>query len=581
MNPDHSQAELGRALEDFRKARAKAQWQRFLASITGETQELLPYDEITRKLHARGLSSKGLQEVPVKAIVGSVNRYQDFDRNFLPLRDGDMERWARVKAVMTSPGSAGLPPIRVYKLGDVYFVLDGNHRVSIARMMDIETVEAYVTEIRSKVTLSPDDSPEELILKEEYADFLDETKFDQIVPDVELKLTFPGQYNSLIEHIHVHRYYMGIEEEREVPWEEAVRHWYEFVYLPVVKIIRDQGILDVIPDRTETDLYLWVMDHKTYMQEEFGWSIRPDKAVSDLIESKDPRFFRKLRKIGKKLIRIIIPKAFENYPTPGKWRENVDLDERNLFADILVAMSGTEESWLALEQAIFLAELEQAEVRGLAVRGKGQKESAYAHEDLAEAFQGRIEQSGLSGNLAYAEGRISDTIIERAKVNDLVVLHLSHPPESGLFKRLESGIRLMIRQCSRPILFVRDEISPMNHMLLSYDGSPKSKEALFITAYFTDRYKKKVTVLVVNDDRDQAEALMEEAGEVLGECVVENIYRPHSGRVGDIILQVAYEVSAETIMMGGYGLSPLLEMVFGSTVDGVLRRSGIPVLVCQ
>ena len=176
MPDSKSPIEYNYALEDFRKARSKAELQRLWALITGKTNKLLPYDEITQRLHATGLSSKGLMEIPVDAIVGSVNRYQDFNHNFLPLHDEDRQRWATVKAMMTSPGGAGLPPIRVYKLGDAYFVLDGNHRVSIAKEMGIEMVEAYVTEIKPKVPLSPDDQPEDIILKEEYADFLVETQ---------------------------------------------------------------------------------------------------------------------------------------------------------------------------------------------------------------------------------------------------------------------------------------------------------------------------------------------------------------------------------------------------------------------
>ena len=283
MPGSRSPVEFNYALEDFRKARSKAELQRLWALITGRTVGLLPYDEITQRLHATGFSSKGLMEIPVDAIVGSVNRYQDFNHNFLPLHDADRQRWASVKAVMTSPGSAGLPPIRVYKLGDAYFVLDGNHRVSIAKEMGLKQVEAYVTEIRPKVPLSPEDSPEDIILKEEYADFLVETHIDKILPDANLQLTFPGLYETLLEHIRVHRYYMGIEQSREIPWNEAVRDWYEKVYLPIVKIIREQHILQAFPERTETDLYLWILDHQTYMQDEIGWPIRPEKAASDFV----------------------------------------------------------------------------------------------------------------------------------------------------------------------------------------------------------------------------------------------------------------------------------------------------------
>ena len=233
-----SKIEYSRALEDFRQARSKARLQHLLAAITGESLDLLRFDEITQKMHGLGLSSKGLHEIPIDAIVGSVNRYQDFDRNFLPLHDSDVERWANVKAAMTTPGSMGLPPILVYKIGEVYFVLDGNHRVSIARQMGIELIEAYVTEIKTRVPITQDDSPDDIILKAEYSDFLENTGIDKILPDVKFEVTFPGQYPILEEHIKVHRHFMGLEQQREIPWNEAVWHWYDNVYKTIIEIIR-------------------------------------------------------------------------------------------------------------------------------------------------------------------------------------------------------------------------------------------------------------------------------------------------------------------------------------------------------
>ncbi|KUK45730.1 MAG: UspA domain protein, partial [Anaerolinea thermophila] len=143
MSDNKSALEYSKAIEDFHSVRAKARLQHLWASVTGKSDELLQYDEITRKMHIKGLSSKGIKEIPLDAIVGSVNRYRDFDKDFLPLRNEDVERWARVKAAMTSPGSPGLPPIRVYKIGEAYFVLDGNHRVSIAKQMGLEKLEAH------------------------------------------------------------------------------------------------------------------------------------------------------------------------------------------------------------------------------------------------------------------------------------------------------------------------------------------------------------------------------------------------------------------------------------------------------
>ncbi|HCU56907.1 MAG TPA: hypothetical protein DF984_01525 [Anaerolineaceae bacterium] len=575
-----SLSEYRTALEDFRRARQKAEVQHLWASLTGRSDQLLEYDDITQKLHARGFSSKGVQEIPVDAIVGSVNRFQDFNRDFMPLYDQDQERWARVKAAMTSPGSAGLPPIRVYKLGDAYFVLDGNHRVSIAREMGIATIEADVTEIRSRVPLSPDDSPSDLILKEEYVDFLEKTMADKIVSETEFILSFPGLYKTLEEHITVHRHYMGIEQSREIPWEEAVRDWYENVYLPIIKEIRDQDLLKEFPTLTETDLYIWILDHQTYLQAELGWAIRPEKAATDLVGTKKYALRKAFHRFGRRIVETLLPRQMEDYAAPGEWHAFKQLDEEPLFADILVAMSGKARSWITLEQAVTLGSLEGSDVRGLVVLGEDEM-SAYNQDSLAQAFKERLDYSGLTGNLVFSTGSISDTIIQRARVNDLVVLQLTHPPETRLFARLESGIRRIVRRCSRPILMVRDQVSSMKHMLVAYDGSPKSKEALFVAEYLARRYHKKLTLIVTEEETGRGDQLLEEAMEILGDTTSQGVVRQNTGRVSDVILHEARKCRADLILMGGYGYPPLLEALFGSTVDDVLRRVKIPILICQ
>lgn len=580
MSIGKNQVEYNRAKEDFHRARNKARMQHLWSAITGKSEALMPYDEITRKVRTKGLSSKGLKDIPLTAIVGSVNRYQDFNRNFQPLYDEDMERWASVKAAMTSIDSSGLPPISVYKIGEAYFVLDGNHRVSISREMGLEKIEAYVTEIRSSVDLQPDDSPDEIILKAEHAKFLEDTQLDKILPDVEIKVSFPGQYDTLHEHLIVHRHYMGLEQSREISWDEAVRHWFKFVFKPVVNTIQKENVLEEFPELTETDLYIWILDHQSHMEDRFGWSIRPEKAASDLVYKQGRRLITIFRRLVHKILKVLIPKQLEDFSSPGVWHAQKELDQQSLFSDILVAMDGRMDSWIAFEQAIQLAQLESADVRGLVIENKNKK-GDIPKEDLVHAFNDRLSQSGIKGSLAFARGEIAETISERARVNDLVVLKLSHPPSKNIFSRFLSGMRLILRRCSRPILVVRNQVSVLSSILLAYDGSRKGKEALFVASYFTKRYQKQLTVLVVDADQERGQILLDDVKEYLGGCCEKAFFRQDKGRPEDIILQVAHEESNDVIIMGGYGLSPVLEVLLGSTVDGVLRGSNIPVFICQ
>jgi hypothetical protein len=146
----------------------------------------------------------------------------------------------------------------VYRLGDVYFVLDGNHRVSVAREMGLKTIPAYVTEIKTRVPLTANDDPDEIIIQVRRAEFMQKAGLPESRPDADLIVTAPGAYRILDEHIQVHRYYMGLDEQRDVSYREAAAHWYDHVYRPVVDLIRERGLLHDFPDRTETDLYLWL-----------------------------------------------------------------------------------------------------------------------------------------------------------------------------------------------------------------------------------------------------------------------------------------------------------------------------------
>lgn len=582
MSDQESKIEYRRALEDFRQARTKARLQHLWAAVTGESLDLLRFDEITTKMHATGQSSKGLKNIPVNAIVGSVNRDRDFDRNFLPLRDDDEHRWAKVKAAMTAPASAGLPPIIVYKIGEVYFVLDGNHRVSIARQMGLDFIDAYVTEIKTNVQLSPDDSPDEIILKAEYSDFLETTKIDQVIPDAEFKLTFPGQYPLLIEHIRVHRHYMGLEQQREISWEEAVLHWFHHFYQPIVDIIRKQAFLIEFPEKTETDLYLWLLDHQSYMEKEIGWSIRPEKAASDLLSKQGKNFLQTVRRKIRNVRRRNDFESNNNNSNKVIYPQQTKADREKLFADILVPISGEHGSWQAVDQAIILAKMEDADVRGLSVHvPRLMGDTKMPDEEIKRIFAEKLEQSGLRGNLVFTEGKIAEKICERAKVNDLVVIKMSHPPSTHIFARLKSGTRSIVRNSPQPLLFVRDQTSQMDNLLLAYDGSPKGKEALYISAYFASRYNKQLSVIVVDIDAERGQRRLTEANNYLGFCCVNQIFKKSTGRVSIDILKAADEIQADMILMGGYGLAPMLEMVFGSTVDGVLRGTQVPVLVSQ
>ncbi len=259
-------AEFTVARESFKRARRKAFWNALLAALTGRPNRLLAWDDVKDKLRIGGQIYRGVQAVSVDKIIGSVNRYRDFDRAFLPAQEFTAERWRGISRAFYR--EEHLPPVSLYKVGAAYFVLDGNHRVSVAREQGKEFIDAEVIEAETRVPVDADLDAHDLEIKGEYADFLERTHLDELRPDARLEFTIAGGYQRVLEHIAVHRYYMGQEQSRFIAEEEAVTDWYDHIYLPVVAVLREQHSLKEFPRRTETDLYLWIIEHLHFLREE-------------------------------------------------------------------------------------------------------------------------------------------------------------------------------------------------------------------------------------------------------------------------------------------------------------------------
>jgi nucleotide-binding universal stress UspA family protein len=476
-----------------------------------------------------------------------------------------------------------LPPIQVYQIGDAYFVLDGNHRVSVARQLGAPCIQAYVTEVRTKVPLSPDTQPDDLILKAEYAEFLGHTRLDEFRPGADLSVTAPGQYQVLEEHIEVHRYFMGLEQEREIPYGEAVGHWYDEVYEPVVQVIRERGILRDFPGRTETDLYLWVSEHRAELEQKLGWEVDTEAAAADLAARFSPRPQRVVARVSEKLLDAVTPDELQAGPPPGAWRKEYLAARRDdrMFADILVAVNGEETGWFALAQALEVARREGAQLHGLhVVPSETQRNSEGAQAVQAE-FNRRCEAADIPGELVLEVGKVPRKISERARWNDLVVLSLSYPPAPQPIARLGSGLSTLLRRCPRPVLAVPESPSRLDRALLAYDGSPKSDEALFVATYLSGRWDIPLVVVTVIETGRTTSDTLARAQEYLKTHGVHAVFVKESGPVAEAILKTADEHQGGLIIMGGYGLGPVLEVVVGSAVDQVLRASRRPMLICR
>jgi hypothetical protein len=138
----------------------------------------------------------------------------------------------------------------------------------------------------TRVPVTADDiDADMLVLLGEYVEFLDRTHLDVLQPEQNIRFSIGGGYARLIEHIAVHRYYMGLDLKRDISEDEAVADWYDNVYMPIVQAIRKTGILDDFPGRTEADLYLWIIDHQHYLKEECDCEMSPEETASDYAEN--------------------------------------------------------------------------------------------------------------------------------------------------------------------------------------------------------------------------------------------------------------------------------------------------------
>ena len=250
---------------DFERARRKATWNRILSFVTGRPTLLLPFDMVRERLGAQRHGSGVTRWIDLDKVIGSVNRYREFDREFLPLRWQTGERWQRVRDSLYTTDE--FPPIEVYDIAGAYYVVDGNHRVSVAKQLGHKQIRAHVITFRPDSPVGAPQDVRDLILKAEYRNFFRRTRLDQLRPEAKIELTRPAGYRVLLEHIDVHRYVRGTEEKRELSYEEAVMSWYDNLYRPIVEMFREHGLLDRFPDRKEADLYVWVSRHLFFLGE--------------------------------------------------------------------------------------------------------------------------------------------------------------------------------------------------------------------------------------------------------------------------------------------------------------------------
>lgn len=298
-----SQFLLSQTDDDFTKARNKALVNEIQHLLNPEEATLISFTDIKKLLKPKDEVYKGMQVVPINLIVGSEGRYMDFDNHFFPKSHFLKERWERID--MAHLQDVPLPPITLYEVGGLYFVRDGNHRVSVAKAKGCDFIDAEVVSLQSEIKLKPGSSKEEMIkqvISYEKRVFYAETNFGDITDYWCLDFSTTGQYDVIYNHILIHKYYINMNKKEEIPFQDAVMSWFTNVYLPVMQVINEYHIMKKFKGRTKSDLYVFVIKYWDELKQKFGNDYSLDKAAENFKRNFGSSFYTRLKNKFAKLL---------------------------------------------------------------------------------------------------------------------------------------------------------------------------------------------------------------------------------------------------------------------------------------
>ncbi|GAA1075372.1 ParB N-terminal domain-containing protein [Tsukamurella spumae] len=277
------------ARSDFERSRRRANISRLAAWVRrrpGDVNDVLPYDEVVSALGLVSDRKLGLQVIPVAQIVGSVDRTRDFDRYFRPRSPALRARWQRLAAAQRRGES--MPPIEVKQVGDLYFVVDGHHRVSIAFARGFTTIDAYVTEVITRVDAEGIAVRSDLLLKDHRRLFEERVPLPAGAMD-EVRMTNAWDYSRLAEMVEAWGFRLVQELRTFLNREEVARRWYDDEFVPVVRMAREAGIME---SSTDAEVYFFVAGERYRLVRRHVWSPEIIDEVSEQNKPWQPgRFF--------------------------------------------------------------------------------------------------------------------------------------------------------------------------------------------------------------------------------------------------------------------------------------------------
>lgn len=274
---------LAETESDFSKARNKAFINELQHLLNPDETKMISFSQMKKFLKPQNETYIGMKTIPISKIVGSEGRYKDFDNQFLPKNSFMKERWEHVDEAVIK--DIVLPPISVYELGGLYFVRDGNHRVSVAKSKGVEFIDADIISLQTEIRLYPVRTLAGMIkqiVAWEKKNFYFETSFGDITDCWVLDFSTPGQYDIIYQHILTHKYFINQGKPDEISMEDAITSWYKTVYMPVIRTIEKHKIKKYVKGTTESDLYVWIITFWDELKHKIGDEIPLDSLVSDL-----------------------------------------------------------------------------------------------------------------------------------------------------------------------------------------------------------------------------------------------------------------------------------------------------------
>jgi len=257
------------AQHDFLRARRRATVAKLVARLRGEPDDVgvvLPYHEVIEALGFVSERYLGFEVVPLDAIVGTIDRMRDFDRRFRPTSRRVRSRWEQIAAAMRR--GEPMPPVDLFKVGEIYFVRDGHHRVSVASAMGLRDIDAYVTEVVTEVDAGSAIKFTDLPVKSHERVFFERVPLPEAARS-EISVSDPWDYPVLAEAVEAWGFRAMQEHGELLDRAQTAQLWLEHEYRPVVETLREA---DLIHDTTETEAYMRVTAERYRLLRTHAWN---------------------------------------------------------------------------------------------------------------------------------------------------------------------------------------------------------------------------------------------------------------------------------------------------------------------